>query len=40
MTEGSEMEKEMREQYANDGLDEEIITDTIVNTGLLLKVRN
>lgn len=40
ITEGSRMEKEMKEQYADDGLDEEIITDTIINTGLLLKVRN
>lgn len=40
ITEGSEMEKEMRKQYADDGLDEDIITDTIINTGLLLKVRN
>ena len=30
----------MKERYADEGLDEEIITDTIVNTGLLLKVRN
>lgn len=40
ITEGSQMEKELKEQYADDGLDEEIITDTIINTGLLLKVRN
>lgn len=26
ITEGSEMEKEMRKQYADDGLDEDIIT--------------
>lgn len=40
ITEGSQIEKELREQYADEGMDEEIITDTIINTGLLLKVRN
>lgn len=40
MTEESQMAKDMKEQYANDGLDTEIITDTIINTGLLLKVKN
>lgn len=40
MTEDSQMAKDMKEQYANDGLDTEIITDTIINTGLLLKVKN
>lgn len=40
ITEGSPIAKEMREKYTNDGLDEEIITDTIYNTGLLLKDKN
>ena len=40
ITSGSKVEEEMKERYADEGLDEEIITDTIVNTGLLLKVRN
>lgn len=40
ITEDSQIAKELKEQYADDGLDEEIITDTIINTGLLLKVRN
>lgn len=34
ITEGSRMEKELREQYVNEGLDEEIITDTVLNTPL------
>lgn len=34
------MAEEMKERYINDGLDEDIITDTIVNTGLLLKDKN
>ena len=40
MTEDSQMAKDMKEQYANEGLDTEIIADTIINTGLLLKVKN
>jgi len=40
ITEGSQMAEEMKERYINDGLDEDIITDTIVNTGLLLKDKN
>lgn len=40
ITSGSRVEEEMKEKYADEGLDEEIITDTIINTGLLLKVRN
>ena len=40
ITSGSKVEEEMKERYSDEGLDEEIITDTIVNTGLLLKVRN
>lgn len=40
ITEGSQIEKDLREQYADEGMDEDIITDTILNTGLLLKVRN
>ena len=34
------MAEEMKERYVNDGLDEDIITDTIVNTGLLLIDKN
>ncbi len=37
ISEGSQMAEEMKERYISDGLDEDIITDTIVNTGLLLK---
>ncbi len=37
ITEGSSIAEEMREKYVDDGLDEDIISDTIVNTGLLLK---
>lgn len=40
ITEGSKMAEEMKERYVNDGLDEDIITDTIVNTGLLLIDKN
>ena len=40
ITEGSPIAKELREKYTKDGLNEEIITDTICNTGLLLKDRN
>jgi len=40
ITSGSKMEEELKEKYADEGLDEDIITDTIINTGLLLKVRN
>ena len=40
ITSGSRVEEELKEKYADEGLDEGIITDTIVNTGLLLKVRN
>lgn len=40
VTEESQVAKDLKEQYARDGLDEDIITDTIVNTGLVLKVRN
>lgn len=35
--EGSQIAEEMKEKYSNEGLDEGIISDTIVNTGLLLK---
>lgn len=37
--EGSELERELKEAYEKEGLDPEIITDTILNTGLLLKVK-
>ena len=40
ITEGSQMAEEKKEKYINDGLDEDIITYTIVNTGLLLKDKN
>lgn len=40
ITSGSKVEEELKEKYADEGLDEGIITDTILNTGLLLKVRN
>ena len=40
ITSGSKVEEELKEKYADEGLDEGIITDTIINTGLLLKVRN
>lgn len=40
ISEGSQMAEEMKERYISDGLDEDIITDTIVNTGLLLKDKN
>ena len=40
ITSGSKVEEELKEKYADEGLDEDIITDTIINTGLLLKVRN
>ena len=40
ITSGSKVEEELKEKYADEGLDEGIITDTILNTGLLLKIRN
>ena len=40
ITDDSRVAEELREKYAEEGLDEGIITDTILNTGLLLKVRN
>lgn len=40
ITSGSKVEEELKEKYADEGLDEDIITDTIINTGLLLKVKN
>ena len=40
VTEDSQVAKDLKEQYAGDGLDGEIITDTIVNTGFVLKVRD
>lgn len=40
ITEGSQIANEMKNKYIDEGLDESIITDTIVNTGLLLKDRN
>ena len=40
ITEGSQIANELKNKYIDEGLDESIITDTIVNTGLLLKDRN
>ena len=40
LTSGSKVEDELKEKYADEGLDEDIITDAIINTGLLLKVKN
>ena len=40
ITEESKIAEELKEQYASEGLDTEIITDTIRNTGLLLKVKS
>ncbi len=40
ITSGSKVEEELKQIYADEGLDEDIITDTIINTGLLLKIRN
>lgn len=40
ITEESQIAKDLKEQYAKEGLDEDIITDTIINTGLLLKIRD
>lgn len=40
ITDNSWVAKELKEQYVKKGLDEEIITDTIINTGLVLKIRN
>ncbi len=38
ITSGSKVEEELKQMY--EGLDEDIITDTIINTGLLLKIKN
>lgn len=40
ITSGSKVEEELKQMYADEGLDEDIITDTIINTGLLLKIKN
>ena len=40
ITSGSKVEEELKQMYADEGLDEDIIADTIINTGLLLKIRN
>lgn len=40
ITSGSKVEEELRQMSADEGLDEDIIADTIINTGLLLKIRN
>ena len=40
ITSGSKVEEELKQMYADEGLDEDIITDTVINTGLLLKIRN
>jgi hypothetical protein len=40
MDEGCRLSEELKDRYTCDGLDVEIITDTIQNTGLILKVKN
>ena len=40
LAQGSELAEKMKVKYTDSGLDEDIITDTILNTGLLLKDRN
>jgi len=40
ITEGCPIAEELKQKYVDDGMDEQIIVDTIVNTGLLLKDRN
>ena len=40
MTSDSKVAEEMREEYMRDGLDEQIITDTILNTGLLIRLKD
>lgn len=40
ITVGSALEDELRSQYADDGIDEEIISDTIANTALILKSKD
>lgn len=40
ITEESPIANELKQKYVDDGMDETIITDTIINTGLLLKDRN
>ncbi|HJC23253.1 MAG TPA: transposase [Candidatus Eisenbergiella merdavium] len=39
LQEGSDLVRELKEEYEKEGLDPEIITDTVLNTGLLLKVK-
>lgn len=40
ITSGSALEDELRSQYADDGIDEEIISDTVANTALVLKSKD
>lgn len=40
ITAGSALEDELRSQYADDGIDEEIISDTVANTALVLKSKD
>ena len=40
LTEESPIADQLREKYAREGMDEDIIKDTISNTGLVLRVRN
>ena len=40
ITVGSTLEDELRSQYADDGIDEEIISDTVANTALVLKSKD
>ena len=40
MTSDSKVAEEMREEYLRDGLDDRIINDTILNTGLLIRLKD
>ena len=40
LTSGSKAAEELREEYEREGLDEAIITDTMLNTGLLIRLKD
>ena len=40
LTDGSKAAEELREEYVRDGMDENIISDTIQNTGLLIRLKD
>lgn len=40
MISDSKVEEEMRKEYLRDGQDEQNITDTILNTGLLIRLKD